>query len=201
MVSLALVSAYLLAVQSTTTLSPSQSTWFTGIDTTIAITFLAEFFLKLFLSASRVKYFKSHWWYLLASIPLTTPATQSLRLIRLIRLARVAEGTNAISNRFERFMKRTHLVTIITVWFILIFSGTIAFFSVEHVSNPHVNTLLDSLWWVMSTITTVGYGDITPITTAGRLVGMCLMITGIGTTGIFTALVATFFIRETRDGR
>lgn len=199
MMLLALVSAYILIIESGETLALGQALLLDKIDLAIALIFLTEFFVKLFFAQSKSKFLKSNWWYLLASIPITTPATQLLRLLRLLRLSRlirISVGARESTNYFERFAEKTHLIQILTIWFIVVLSATISFFSFEHQINPHVLTLFDSFWWVMSTVTTVGYGDITPMTISGRIVGMLLMITGIGTTGIFTAFVATFLIKE-----
>jgi voltage-gated potassium channel len=59
--------------------------------------------------------------------------------------------------------------------------------------NPSVDSWLDSLWWGLATVTTVGFGDVVPITDAGRIVGMVLMLAGVSMFVGFTALVATGF--------
>ena len=57
---------------------------------------------------------------------------------------------------------------------------------------------MDGLWWSASTITTVGYGDITPHTVAGRIIGILTMVVGISTFAIVTAKVAEFLVRSDR---
>jgi voltage-gated potassium channel len=204
MIILTLVSGYLLVLELTTNLLPSQALLYDQIDIGIACVFLAEFFIKLVLADSKLKFFQKNWWYLLASIPVSNPTTQVLRLLRLLRLVRLVRLTSGVSEilkYLERFIQQTHLVSVLLTWCIIVFSGTIAFFTFEHPTNPHVVTLFDSFWWVISTVTTVGYGDIYPITTAGRIVGMFIMLTGIGTSGIFIAHVSSFFIKQKKTGR
>ncbi|MES2216728.1 MAG: ion transporter [Patescibacteria group bacterium] len=202
MILLALASGVLLALQLSTDPTPTQTYWYNTTDFIIALIFLAEFIVKLVLSKSKSSYFRSNWWYLLASIPVTNSLTQGLRLlrvlrfVRLIRLVRIHAGVPDILRYFESFAKQTHLVYVTVLWLIVVFCSTIGFYSVEHQINVQVSTLFDSLWWVISTITTVGYGDITPQTTGGRIIGMLVMICGIGTTGIFTAMVASFLIKR-----
>lgn len=59
-----------------------------------------------------------------------------------------------------------------------------------------LNSFFDALWWSTATITTVGYGDVYPITTAGRLVGGFTMVVGISTFAVVTAKVAEFLVRN-----
>ena len=61
--------------------------------------------------------------------------------------------------------------------------------------HGRISSFFDALWWSLSTITTVGYGDIFPITTAGRIVGGITMLVGISTFAIVTAKVAEFLVR------
>lgn len=74
--------------------------------------------------------------------------------------------------------------------------GAIAIYVVEGGSNAAVGSIGDALWWAVVTATTVGYGDVSPITSEGRLIAVVLMITGIGVIGVFTATVASFFFEQ-----
>ncbi len=68
--------------------------------------------------------------------------------------------------------------------------SSISLYHLEHGVNPHIQTFLDALWWSVSTVTTVGYGDITPITQVGRVLGIITMIVGSALFWSFTALFA-----------
>ncbi|MCB0405979.1 MAG: two pore domain potassium channel family protein [Bdellovibrionales bacterium] len=69
------------------------------------------------------------------------------------------------------------------------------FYGVEHSANPQVKDFFDALWWAFTTVSTVGYGDITPITNEGRVIGIFLMVTGVsffvGFTGIFVSVISS----------
>ncbi len=68
-----------------------------------------------------------------------------------------------------------------------------------YVSEPGVRNLGDGIWWALVTITTVGYGDITPVTTLGRLVASSLMLLGLGLIATITAIVSAKFIQNFVD--
>jgi voltage-gated potassium channel len=59
-----------------------------------------------------------------------------------------------------------------------------------------VDTLGDAYWWAIVTVTTVGYGDVSPKTGEGRLIAAVLMLVGIGVIGVFTATLASFFLTK-----
>src|SRR3989338_4177683 len=71
------------------------------------------------------------------------------------------------------------------------------FFQLESGINPKIQTFLDALWWGFSTATTTGYGDITPISSGGKILGMILMLVGLAFFGIFTALFAEAILTNT----
>jgi voltage-gated potassium channel len=199
MILLTLVSITLLVLELSANLPAVQVALFDKIDTSIAIIFLIEFVIKFLSSKSKTHFFKTSWWYLLAAIPISTPTTQILRvlrLLRLIRLVRIHRGVHQLNSYAERFIEQTRIIPIIIAWLIVVIFGTLSFFMLEHATNHLVGNLFDSLWWTISTITTVGYGDVYPITTGGRIIGMILMICGIGTTGVLTAFIASFLIKQ-----
>ena len=77
---------------------------------------------------------------------------------------------------------------------------SITFFGfVFYVTEPQVKTIGDGMWWALVTITTVGYGDITPLTTTGRFVASALMFVGLGLVASVTAIVSVKFIQNFVD--
>ena len=68
-----------------------------------------------------------------------------------------------------------------------------------YVSEPDVRDLGDGIWWALVTITTVGYGDITPVTTLGRVIASSLMLLGLGLIATITAIVSAKFIQNFVD--
>ena len=67
--------------------------------------------------------------------------------------------------------------------------------------NPNVHGLWDSFWWAIVTITTVGYGDIYPVTTGGRVLAIFLMLGGIATMGAATAAITAYVIERKSSAR
>ena len=92
---------------------------------------------------------------------------------------------------FLRLVRRERLDRVALVLILLVIFGTLAFSLFEKDMG-----FLDSLWWTVVTITTVGYGDISPATLGGRIVGTGVMLLGIGILGLFTATVAGVFIEN-----
>lgn len=72
------------------------------------------------------------------------------------------------------------------------------FYLIESPSNPKIKSFIDALWWGFSTATTTGYGDITPTTTPGKVLGIFLMLTGMALFGMFTALFAETILTSAR---
>ena len=89
--------------------------------------------------------------------------------------------------------KRLRTVLSLILFFIILF-GFIFF-----ITEPDVKSFSDGLWWALVTITTVGYGDITPMTSIGRLVASALMFLGLGLIASLTAVVSVKFIQSFVD--
>lgn len=73
---------------------------------------------------------------------------------------------------------------------LVVISSATLLYHLESATNPKIQTFLDSLWWAISTVTTVGYGDVVPISTAGRIVGIVTLIIGAALFWSYTALFA-----------
>ena len=98
-------------------------------------------------------------------------------------------------NLIERVFNSRRLRTILGVLIICI----ISFGYIFYLAEPQIKTFGDGVWWALVTITTVGYGDITPLTTLGRLVAGTLMFVGLGLIATVTAIVSAKFITNYVD--
>ncbi|MDO5852083.1 MAG: ion channel [Methanobacteriaceae archaeon] len=101
-----------------------------------------------------------------------------------------------IKNSFVKFIRKTNLdygiVYITTVFFL----GSILFYIFELKVNPNISSFNDVLWYMTVTITTTGYGDITPVTSYGRLIGIITMLSGVGFASLTTASVASDLLNK-----
>ena len=95
----------------------------------------------------------------------------------------------------ETLFNSSRLRTILAALIFFIFLFGYLFY----VSEPGVRNLGDGIWWALVTITTVGYGDITPVTTLGRVVASSLMLLGLGLIATITAIVSAKFIQNFVD--
>ncbi len=108
-------------------------------------------------------------------------------LIRLARVARLIMATRGARRLFERLGR----VALVALGVIVL--GAAAAYRAEHATNPGFATFGDALWWAIVTMTTVGYGDIVPQTTAGRVDGVMIMLTGVAVLGVLAGSLAGFF--------
>ncbi len=105
---------------------------------------------------------------------------------------------NRIKNFFnliERVFNSRRLRTIIAVLTLAI----VAFGYIFYIAEPDIKTFGDGIWWALVTVTTVGYGDITPGTTLGRFVAGTLMFFGLGLIATVTAIVSAKFVQNYVD--
>ena len=114
-------------------------------------------------------------------------AGQFVVLLRLARLARLVMATRGA----RRLLARLGRVALVALGVVVV--GSLVAYRAEHVVNPEFATVGDSLWWGIVTLTTVGYGDIVPKTTAGRWAAVTIMLTGVAVLGMLAGSLASFF--------
>lgn len=119
-------------------------------------------------------------------LPSSFQALRALRLLRLLRLLRVARyARQAFSLEGVRYAAILAALTAV--------GGGYAYSAIEHAQEPPPS-VWDGVWWAVSTMTTVGYGDEFPATSLGRIVAMALMLVGIGFIAILTGAIAERFL-------
>lgn len=160
--------------------------------------FAGETLLFLLVVDDRFRYLKGNWANLviiLSGMPLlwdVLPVAGGLRTLRLLVLFSLLIN---MSSAARKILSRNHIGTTLVVSFIIVvMSGTMM-----AVIDPNIKTPLDGIWWAWVTITTVGYGDIVPGSTAGRFFGALLILLGIALFSMLTASFSAFFLEQSEE--
>jgi voltage-gated potassium channel len=121
-----------------------------------------------------------------------------LRLLRLLRMLKLIRHSTTFGLLFA--VLRDERQSITALLFVLLLTVTISgslMFMIENEVQPEVfSSIPVAMWWAIETLTTVGYGDIVPMTIAGRIIGGCVSIIGIGTLALFSGLITVGFLDQ-----
>ena len=138
-------------------------------------------------SADRKQYVKSH---PLEILSVALPVLRPLRLLRLVTIGSLVIQRVAVGRQFAITLK------------VFLFSILIAYIAAVQITiverpieSSNIKSFGDGLWWALTTVTTVGYGDRFPTTTEGRTIAFALMLVGISLMGVITASVAAWFVK------
>jgi voltage-gated potassium channel len=180
-----------------------------AVNLLVLVAFAVDYVVELALARKRPQYVRHEWLSLLivvAQAIALVPAfaafgvLRGLRAARLFRLTAVVLRAAAIggaASRDGRRLLREHTGMIaFSVAGLTWLTSAAAFTIAEDVgAGRRIESFADSLWWSLSTITTVGYGDVYPVTAAGRIIAGFTMIVGVSTFALVTAKIAQFLVR------
>ena len=117
------------------------------------------------------------------------------RIFHLFRLNARYDSFNVITTVL--YEKRHQIISSVFIVLILMLASSLCMYSVEHDSQPEVfRNAFSGIWWSMSTLLTVGYGDIYPITTLGRIMAICIAYLGVGAVAIPTGIISAGFVEQ-----
>ena len=154
----------------------------------IWVAFVIDYIISLWLADDRVQWFV-HNLFALATIAL--PMLRPLRLLRLLTVLHVLNRTSGMAVRGRITVYAFGAVGM------LMYVGALAVYSVERgVPGTTIDGFGTALWWAFVTVTTVGYGDVAPVTSAGKLIAVALMFAGIALIGIVTATLASWIVDQ-----
>ena len=157
-----------------------------AVDWAIWGLFVVDYVVRLCLADNRWHWFLRH---LLDFAIVTLPLLRPLRLLRLLVLIEMLQ--KAIGDAFRG---RIVVYTVSGV-VLLIYTSSLAVFDKErYLHGATINSFGKALWWSITTVTTVGYGDVYPVTNTGRVIAVLLMIGGISLVGVVTAALASWII-------
>jgi len=136
------------------------------------------------------------------------PAYRPLRVLRifvLFRVLKLLRYTKSI-NQFTEVLasKKFELLTLLFLLFFVVMTAGIALYVMEEHQNPHIESLFDAIYWALVTISTVGYGDISPVTTEGRTISIIVIISGIAMISFATSVIVSAFsekLSELKENR
>jgi len=167
--------------------------------TTMAVltVFVAMFFVRWRIADDRAAWMKSNWFDLVVVVLLSSPVLRmlmALRLVHLLPALRLGILFRANKERLLRLLLLSgeSLPAALALVFGIVFVFGTSTYLLEHGHNPQFGVLQDGLWWAFVTLTTVGYGDIYPITSAGRIVAVITMIFGIVVYSLVIANVTVY---------
>ena len=197
----AIVSLLLVILETFLHVPPAVLSVLRTVDTLSCVVFLADVFVRWRREKFAANYWRWAWIDVLASIPFE-PAFRSLQAIRIYRFIRLIRILKKLSTLTSGTSLNEKLLALPGVALVMVLFSTMLIVEVERSApNATIKNGGDALWWALTTVTTVGYGDTFPVTGEGRLIASVLMLVGIALFGSMSAIVTSKLIlpKETRD--
>lgn len=212
-----------LVIADTFALPEQVKTIFSYIENVSVIIFTIEYILRVWTAdllypkekyfVAKIKYIFSFLaiidllailpFYLPYIIPIDLRVLRMLRIIRLFRIFKINRYTDALSKIFAVFKSKKHeLLSSIFVVLLLMIVAAVLMYNIENTAQPEVfKNAFDALWWALATLTTVGYGDIYPVTVLGKILSAIIALLGIGLVAVPTGIISAGFVEEISDSK
>lgn len=206
LIGLIVVSALAMGVETISGLPEQVTQWLAGLEAFVVAVFTAEYLLRLLTAPKPWRYATSFYGIIdLASIlpslagiflsgsVLDTRALRTLRLFRLLRLLKAARYALAVDRLGEAWrLVRDEVLVFGVAAFVVLYVCALIIYQFENEAQPEVfSSVFTAMWWAAVTLTTVGYGDIYPITAMGRIFTVLMLFIALGIIAIPTGLVAS----------
>jgi voltage-gated potassium channel len=186
-----------LAAELVVSLDPRVRAIFRYGDYAVCALFFTDFLISFWRAENRIKYlFTWGWLDAISSIPTLDVARwgRIARVVRIFRLLRGLRATKLLTLTVLRHRAQNSFLAVTLVAILLVVFCSIAVLHFETADHSNIVSAEDAMWWSITTITTVGYGDRYPVTSEGRFVAAILMSAGVGLFGTFSGFLAAWFI-------
>lgn len=206
---LILVSLVLFCLETVPSLVERFGTWMLAAEVVIVVAFTIEYVLRVIAAERKLEFIFSFYGIvdLLAIAPfflIPNVDTRAIRIVRVFRLFRVLKLV-----RYNHALARFHRVIMASraefgVFFLtaamVIFLASVGIYHCESEAQPEdFATIFHAMWWAVVTLTTVGYGDVVPVTAAGKLFTMLLLITGLAIVAVPSGILASALTADARE--
>lgn len=198
---LIIISLVTFSIETLPGLSESARSFLRVAEIVIVAIFTAEYLLRLLITQRRLKFVFSFYGMidLLAIAPfyittgLDLRAVRALRLLRLLRIFKLTRYSVAVQRyRYAFNLVRPELVLFLGVAGLLLYLASVGIYYCENAAQPDkFSSVFDGMWWALITLTTVGYGDMYPITIGGRIFTFVILVIGLGVVAVPSGLMAT----------
>ena len=161
-------------------------------DIFVCFVLLVDFFTGFYKSSNRSEYVRQNFVELIAAIPLDLLLSPFLGFsyLRFVKFLRVLLLIVLFFKIVGQFLKNTHLDEILGVFVLVVLGSTLGLYLID----PSMNNLFDDLWFVVVSLTTVGYGDITPSTVFGKVFSLVLLLIGVFIFSAITGAISSYFM-------
>ena len=198
---LILISVVTFSVETIPTLKPETRAMLRVVEVVSVIIFTIEYILRIFMTDKKLKFIFSFYGIIdfLAILPfylafgIDLRSLRALRFLRLFRIFKLVRYNKAM-NHFSRAIKsaKEQILLFIFITLLLIYFSAVGIYYFENEAQPeHFSSIFDSLWWAIITLTTVGYGDVYPITIGGKVFTFVILMIGLGIVAIPTGIISS----------
>lgn len=197
LLALAVAMIPLLLVPLFVDLSRTADDAFLATDWIIWAVFAIELSIRAYLAPRRLPYLAAHWYdVLIVALPFLRPLriVRSARALRALRLGRLMPFSARIVTESRELLRRRGLQYVLAAGVASVFACAAAVLLVERSHGGNIDDYGTALWWSISTLTTVGYGDVVPSTPEGKGIAIFLMLVGISFFSWVTASIAAFLV-------
>ena len=200
-----------LTLETLPDLSLSQRRFFEISEVVCVSIFSVEYLTRLFKSSDKLKFVFSFMGVidLISILPFYlnlgsgSRALRIIRLFRIFRLLKLARYNKAISRFHQAFISvKEELVLFFLASFFLIYLVSVGIYYFENEAQPQTfQSIIHSFWWSVVTLTTVGYGDVYPVTIGGKIFTFFVLMIGVGIITIPAGLIATAMMKTRNEDK
>ena len=182
-------------------LSPATLSWLAMADLIVVGVFTVEYLLRICVASHKLGYIFSFFglidlfailpFYIASGVDLR--AVRAFRLLRLIRILKLARYNKAVERLYRAsIIAKEEIILFCVVTVLLLYLSAVGIYYFEHDVQPEqFASIFHSLWWAIVTFTTVGYGDVYPVTVGGKIFTFCVLLIGLGLISIPAGLMAS----------
>jgi voltage-gated potassium channel len=170
-------------------------------DTFVCVLLFVDFLNRFRKAESKRAFMRTGWIDLIACVP-NVDFLRAGRLVRVLRIIRLLRGLRAGQRMIELFREnrpKSALASALTIMVLLVAFSSAAILIAEDGPDANIKSAEDAIWWSVTTITTVGYGDRYPTTIEGRMIAMVLMLCGVGLFGVLSGFVASLLLGKNAE--